>query len=52
MTRAVVLKPDFVEGYQILAAAYVEAGDTEQAKRYVILRDLFTSGSSPSPAVK
>ena len=52
VTRAVVLKPDFVEGYQILAAAYVEAGDTEQAKRYVILRDLFTSGSSPSPAVK
>lgn len=52
VTRAVALKPDFVEGYQILAAAYVESGDAEQARRYAILRDLFASGSTSSPAVK
>ncbi len=45
--KAVVLKPDFVEGYQILAAAYVEAGDTERARRYAMLRDLFSPDSGP-----
>lgn len=43
--EAVILKPDFVEGYQILAAAYVETGDREQAQKYAILRDLFRPGS-------
>ncbi len=43
--EAVVLKPDFVEGYQILAAAYVEKGDRETATKYAILRDLFRPDS-------
>jgi Tfp pilus assembly protein PilF len=43
VTKAVVLKPDFVEGYQILAAAYVEIGNDEQARKYAVLRDLFAS---------
>ncbi|HPC95966.1 MAG TPA: tetratricopeptide repeat protein [Sedimentisphaerales bacterium] len=48
VTKAVVLKPDFVEGYQILAAAYVEKGDAEQAKKYAALRDLFAPESGRS----
>lgn len=43
--EAVILKPDFVEGYQILAAAYVEKGDRETATKYAILRDLFRPDS-------
>ena len=49
VTKAVVLKPDFVEGYQILAAACVEKGDTEQAKKYAALRDLFAPDSARAP---
>lgn len=49
VTKAVVLKPDFVEGYQILAAAYVEMGDNEQAKKWAILRDLFAPESGQPP---
>ncbi len=53
VTQAVVLKPDFVEGYQILAAAYMEKGDTEQARTYAMLRDLFREGSvQPSRVVE
>jgi hypothetical protein len=49
VTKAVVLKPDFVEGYQILAAACVEKGDNEQAKKYAALMDLFAPDSGRAP---
>ncbi len=41
VTEAVELKPDLVEGYQILAVLYEELGQTEKAKKYTELRDLF-----------
>lgn len=39
--KAVVLKPDFAQGYGILAAAYSELGRTDEARKYGQLRDLF-----------
>jgi tetratricopeptide (TPR) repeat protein len=39
--KAVLLKPDFAEGYQILATIYSELGKEEQARKYADLRDLF-----------
>ncbi len=47
VSKAVMLKPDFVEGYQILAAAYAQSGDAERARKHAALRDLFASGPEP-----
>jgi tetratricopeptide (TPR) repeat protein len=41
VTAAVTLKPDFVEGYQILAALHAQDGKNEEAKRYAALAALF-----------
>jgi len=39
--EAVMLKPDFQEAYDILAAAYGELGKADEAQGYAELRDLF-----------
>ncbi len=41
VTRSVVLKPDFAEGYEILAAVYRELGQTDKARGYAELYELF-----------
>lgn len=46
--RAVVLKPDFARGYDILAAAHAELGEADEARRYGQLRDLFQSPQDAS----
>ena len=44
--RAVLLKPDFAQGYEILAAAHDQLGNTDEARSYGQLRDLF--GADPN----
>lgn len=39
--RAIVLKPDFAQGYDILAAAYAQLGRADEALKYGRLRDIF-----------
>lgn len=41
ITKAVELKPDFIEGYQLLAALCAQAGQTEKARQYAELVELF-----------
>jgi tetratricopeptide (TPR) repeat protein len=41
ITKAVQLKPDFADGYQILSTIYSKLGKEDQAKKYAGLRDLF-----------
>jgi tetratricopeptide (TPR) repeat protein len=41
ITKAVLLKPDFAEGYQILVKIYDKLGREDEAKKYADLRDLF-----------
>jgi len=47
--EAVILKPDFREGYEILAAAYGELGKPDEARRYAELRDLFAPALQRRP---
>jgi len=39
--KAVLLKPDFAEGYQVLVKIYDKLGKEDEAKKYADLRDLF-----------
>ena len=39
--KAIRLKPDFIEGYQVLATVYRELGQADKARRYTKLRTLF-----------
>jgi len=39
--QAVLLKPDFAEGYNFLAVIYQQANQPELARQYEALRDLF-----------
>ncbi len=41
ITKAVQLKPDFADGYQILSSIYSKLGKEDEAKKYAGLRDLF-----------
>jgi predicted Zn-dependent protease len=41
ITKAVELKPDFIEGYQLLAALCAQAGQTDKARQYAELAELF-----------
>ncbi|MEN6575862.1 MAG: tetratricopeptide repeat protein [Phycisphaerales bacterium] len=47
LTRAVALKPDFVEAYLLLAAIHDQAGRKEEAKKYLDLASLFRPGPQP-----
>jgi len=41
ITKAILLKPDFAEGYQVLVKIYDKLGKEDEAKKYADLRDLF-----------
>ena len=41
VTRAVNLKPDFFQGYQVLAVIHAELGQLDEVRRFAELRDLF-----------
>ena len=41
VTQSVLLKPDFAQGYQVLAATYAQFDRAETAREYEALRDLF-----------
>ena len=41
ITKAVQLKPDFADGYQILSTIYSKLGKKDEAQNYANLRDLF-----------
>jgi len=36
------LKPDFVQGYQMLATVYAQFEKVDAARNYEVLRDLFS----------
>ena len=42
ITESVNLKPDFVQGYQMLATVYGQFDKVDAARNYEVLRDLFT----------
>jgi tetratricopeptide (TPR) repeat protein len=42
ITESVNLKPDFVQGYQMLATVYAQFEKVDAARNYEVLRDLFS----------
>ena len=42
ITESVNLKPDFVQGYQMLATVYAQYGKTDTAHNYEVLKELFS----------
>jgi len=41
--KAIHLKPDFIEGYQVLEKVYTELGQADKAQRYAEVRTFFQS---------